>query len=317
MLTSAIVTVLTTFAAATTNAASKPAALPVLPVKNLDKALSFWKEKLGVELEKAGEAALPAGTAAPGALRLVTARNEQAGVAVVFAVGETTAAADALRACICLPELGAARSAFPDAPSLTVGDRLYLFVSDQDGNRLCVNGPLARAETLFNGKDLTGWHPFRKGSWSVEEGVLVAEQGENNAGGWLVTDEAFGDFTLRLSFRLSRGANSGVCLRYPDDNSAPPKTGVEVQFCEVDPEYQTGSLLGDQAAPRGLYREGWNEAKIVVEGNLVVSYLNGKEAARATVDRLTPSGHLALQIHGGPQYAGTSAMFKDITVTKK
>ena len=308
-----------------------PESLPILAVRDLPRTLDFWKVKLGVELVKGAELALPAaGTAGPhaeGAERCVVARSmkEDSNVKLMFAVGAktgTTAAPGAaaplkvspLSVFITLPEAATVRSAFPEAPSVTAGTTLFLLVTDPDGNHICVSAPLSTP--LFNGKDLSGWHAFRKGSWKVEEGVLVAEQGANNAGGWLVSDEKYGDCTVSLSFRLSRGANSGICLRYPDDGSAPPKTGVEIQFSEVDPDYRTGSIVGIKAAPHEILRSGWNQATVVVTGKEVVSYLNGREAARATVDRLIPTGHLALQIHGGPPYAGTFAEFKDIVVIK-
>ncbi len=300
-------------------AAAESASMPVLPVKDLNRAYTFWKEKLGIPLEKTGEAALPDRA---GGRVLVTAVNKEKGIAVLFAVDATWtgsrrgAVPPPPAAYIELPEVGSVKAAFPNAPSVTVGERCYLFIKDPDGNGLCVAGPLARAISLFNGKDLTGWHLFRKASWEADEGVLVGEQGPNNTGGWLVTDAAYGDFTLTLSLKISRGANSGVCVRYPGEGP-PPKVGAEIQFCEVDPDYQTGSILNEQKAPQGIYRSGWNTATVIVAGKKITSILNGKQVATATVDRLKPKGHIALQIHGGAQYAGTFVEFKDIKLVKK
>ena len=303
--------------------ASTPEAMPVLPVKDLQKTMAFWKEKLGIELTKGKETAIPAavtaGTQEAGATSLVAVTDTKGDVKVnlLFALGGAKQKASATRVFLSLPEVATIRSAFPDAPSCMIDGVLLLFVTDPDGNRICASGPLAKPIELFNGKDLTGWETFRKGSWTVEEGILAAEQSENSGGGWLLTDKQYGDFTVSLSFRLSRGANSGICIRYPGDGSAPPKTGLEIQFCEVDPDFQTGSIFGEKVAPRGIYRSGWNTAKVVVKGNLVVSHLNGQEVARATVDRLKPTGHLALQMHGGPKYSGTDAEFKDIVLTEE
>lgn len=310
---------------------AESASLPVLPVKNLDGALAFWREKIGIDLEREEEAELPAaavhgivGTAAP-AVRLVLASSKGKGLRILFAQGACAAEAPPgsapqpprpLAAYLELPDISGVRAAFPSAASITVGPRCYVFVADPDGNRLCFAGRAPQAASLFNGKDLTGWHPFRQGAWKVEAGVLVAEQGPENGGGWLVTDEAYGDFTLSLSFRLSGGANSGVCVRYPGDGP-PPKVGAEIQLSETDPNYQTGSIFDAVKAPRGVYREGWNEATVSVRGKTIVSFLNGREVARATIDRLLAKGHIALQIHGGPEYAGTSVEFKDIRLAEE
>src|SRR5437016_3032323 len=67
-------------------------------------------------------------------------------------------------------------------------------------------------ERLFNGKDLTGWHVNRKGNmkvWGAENGILYVK---GSGGGWLMTDKEYGDFELRLEFKLAPKGNSGVAL---------------------------------------------------------------------------------------------------------
>lgn len=76
--------------------------------------------------------------------------------------------------------------------------------------------------SLFNGKDLTGWHTNREkslhgtgGQWAVVDGVLEGQQdppGSGN-GGALLTDELFGDFDLKLEMFPDWGPDSGVFLR--------------------------------------------------------------------------------------------------------
>jgi len=78
-------------------------------------------------------------------------------------------------------------------------------------------------ESLFNGRDLTGWHRQSErgihgtgGHWGVTEGgVLFGEQdppGSGN-GGLLLTDESYGEFELELSLRPDWGPDSGIFLR--------------------------------------------------------------------------------------------------------
>ena len=79
--------------------------------------------------------------------------------------------------------------------------------------------------SLFNGKDLQGWHKNPEkighgtgGAWTVEDGVITGRQdppGSGN-GGILLTDEKFGDFELQLEMKPDWGVCSGVFLRGND-----------------------------------------------------------------------------------------------------
>nr|NIP17517.1 DUF1080 domain-containing protein [Xanthomonadales bacterium]NIX12307.1 DUF1080 domain-containing protein [Xanthomonadales bacterium] len=83
---------------------------------------------------------------------------------------------------------------------------------------------------LFNGRDLAGWHgndphttrkakdreaslaaqaaDFAK-SWTVENGELV----NSGEGPYATTDNEYGDYELRIEFKLVAGADSGIYLR--------------------------------------------------------------------------------------------------------
>jgi len=81
---------------------------------------------------------------------------------------------------------------------------------------------------LFNGVDLTGWHPNRGrsvhgrgGRWLVDDGVLTGEQdppGSGN-GGLLLTDQKFGDFELSIDMHPDWGPDSGVFFRCTDEGA--------------------------------------------------------------------------------------------------
>lgn len=98
--------------------------------------------------------------------------------------------------------------------------------------------------TLFNGKNLDGWHanPERighgtGGHWHVEpDGVLAGEQdppGSGN-GGILLTDRKFGDFELALEIMPSWGVDSGVFLRANDKG----------QCLQMTVDYYNGGNVG-------------------------------------------------------------------------
>ena len=106
-------------------------------------------------------------------------------------------------------------------------------------------------EPLFNGRDLTGWSviPRSYGSlwpggpdvldvvddfpadyaeqaalhpaaWTVEDGVLVGRQQPPGSGygGYLITDEKYGDFELQLDMNPDWPADTGVMLRRRPDS---------------------------------------------------------------------------------------------------
>lgn len=64
--------------------------------------------------------------------------------------------------------------------------------------------------TLFNGKDLSGWHTQKpENQWVVEGGVMKSPRSGSN----IMTDQTFNDFKLHIEVRYPKGSNSGVYLR--------------------------------------------------------------------------------------------------------
>ena len=74
---------------------------------------------------------------------------------------------------------------------------------------------------IFTGHDLTGWHAIGQQDWHADDGVLWTE----GKGGWLSSDQPFADFALRLEYRLTKGAVSGIFLRSAEQGD-PTFTGL-------------------------------------------------------------------------------------------
>ena len=89
------------------------------------------------------------------------------------------------------------------------------------------------------GKDLTGWEMKQakgdiKDFWSVKEGgILSAKAGT----GWISTTKEYGDFVLRVEWRIQADGNSGVFLRVPGvvEGKSPSGTGMEIQIPTIIP----------------------------------------------------------------------------------
>jgi hypothetical protein len=165
---------------------------------------------------------------------------------------------------------------------------------------------------LFTGKDLTGWEVLdgKTEVWKAANGVLFT--GRN--GGWLMTEKEYGDFELRLQFKLAKASNSGVALRAPMEGD-PAVQGMEIQILDDDAHTgleksrYTGSIYGvvpaskQPARPIGL----WNSYRIVCKSRKVTIELNGEKVVDANLDDyrkvhgrsrpgiLRDKGHIGLQ----------------------
>jgi hypothetical protein len=172
---------------------------------------------------------------------------------------------------------------------------------------------------LFN-NTLSGWkvHNGKLSSWKAEKGLLYTVGG---GGGWLMTEKEYGDFELRLEFKIPMAGNSGVALRAPLKGD-PAYQGMEIQILD-DPWYKknykglkptqlTGSIYDvvppskDATKPVGT----WNTLRIVAKGRQITVELNGTKIVDANLDDhkahyerhpglKRAKGHLGLQDHGG------------------
>jgi len=126
---------------------------------------------------------------------------------------------------------------------------------------------------LFNGTDLSGWEGAGKDAtlcWAVEDGLLMCN---GKKGPWLRSLEQFGDFNLRLEYRLKPGGNSGVYVRVPKDGDHHGEgAGVEIQVLDdnadryrnLKPYQYTGSVYAIAAAQvrSGRAAGQWNALEI-------------------------------------------------------
>ena len=165
-----------------------------------------------------------------------------------------------------------------------------------------------QTESLFNGKDLTGWEPFGDGKWSVdEEGNLVTENGDNKQYGYLCTRKYYKDFDLTLEFKEESNGNSGLFFHSFIEGF----NTVHGWQCEVAPKgndtggiyesYGRGWLQQIPDEKEDILKETeWNTLRLRVEGNHIQTWLNGEPMADLEDELIgnTP-GRLMLQIHDG------------------
>lgn len=177
-------------------------------------------------------------------------------------------------------------------------------------------------EPLFNGRDFAGWTGVEGSAekcWKVDQGTLLCT-GEK--GPWLRTAKQYGDFNLRLEYRLSPGGNSGLFVRVPADglhhrpNTDAPPAGFEVQILDDRAkeyaklkDYQYTASIYDivGAHPRVGRQPGeWNSLEINCRGQQIAITHNGTNVVQATGEKYPllnwrqTSGYLGLQNHSTP-----------------
>jgi hypothetical protein len=167
---------------------------------------------------------------------------------------------------------------------------------------------------LWNGQNLDGWEGAGEDAatcWHAADGLLACT---GQRGPWLRSVRPYGDFALRLEYRLGPGGNSGVYVRVPaDGNHHGRGAGLEVQilddraerYRELKPYQFTGSLYAIAPARPGTAQPAgtWNTLEIRCVGRQYTVVHNGQVVVQASAlefpelaDRRV-SGFLGLQNH--------------------
>ncbi|MDD2247970.1 MAG: DUF1080 domain-containing protein [Proteiniphilum sp.] len=150
---------------------------------------------------------------------------------------------------------------------------------------------------LWDGKTTEGWRGakldhFPGKGWSIENGILKVHKsdgGESTNGGDIVTTRPYKNFMLKVDFKITEGANSGIKY-FVDTNlnkGQGSAIGCEFQILDdkkhpdaklgVEGNRTLGSLYDLIAAPMDKpFRSGFfNTAMVIVDGNHVEHWLNG------------------------------------------
>jgi Domain of Unknown Function (DUF1080) len=183
---------------------------------------------------------------------------------------------------------------------------------------------------LFNGKDLTGWkgllgNPLTRAKlspaelaaqekaktdealkhWTAKEGVICYD-GKNDS---LCTVKDYKNFELLVSWKIGPGGDSGIYLR-----GSPQVQIWDTALTNVGAQVGSGGLYNNQKNPSKPTQVAdnpvgeWNEFRILMVGERVTIYLNGKLIVQNVVlenywDRkipIFPTGQIELQHHGNP-----------------
>ena len=186
----------------------------------------------------------------------------------------------------------------------------------------------ARAESrpLFDGKTFTGWEGDTRATFRIEDGAIAAGSLEKAVprNEFLCTTRSYGDFELRLKFKLlgdPAGANAGVQFRSKRVPNHHEVSGYQADIGQgywgalYDESRRNKVLKAPDAAllKKIVKPEDWNDYVIRAEGPRIRLWLNGTLTVDYTEpdDKIDRRGIIGLQVHGG---AKTKVLYKDIRI---
>jgi len=186
-------------------------------------------------------------------------------------------------------------------------------------------------QLLFDGKTFNGWQKLANSGWSIKDGQMIAEGSNDGKQRDIITIDQYEKFELSIEFKIFKLTNSGI--KYLVNNTFPGQKGTYLGL-----EYQILDEVNYKYPERGVYRSlaslydlipankndtislnKWNFARIIVKGNHIEHWLNGKIVVkydRSTEDfkvlvenskyknlekfGKTVKGHILLQNEGTP-----------------
>jgi len=174
---------------------------------------------------------------------------------------------------------------------------VHLFAQD---NTLSSREVAEGWKLLWDGKTTNGWRgakldAFPDNGWDIQNGVLSVHKsggGESTNGGDIVTTQKYKNFILKVDFKITKGANSGIKYFVDPDLNKGEGSAIGCEFQILDDNHHPDAKLGvrgnrtlgslydlitpDRSSKDYFFDENeFNTATIIVEGNRVQHILNG------------------------------------------
>ena len=149
---------------------------------------------------------------------------------------------------------------------------------------------------LFDGGSLFGWHAESDANWAIEDGAITVSEGTQ---GLLRTTSEFTDFKLRLEFKADQATNSGIFLRTAGQPTDPTKDCYEFNIAPADNPFPTGSLVGRSKIENAPTSGEWQTAEITVLGNQIKALVDGNLVLDYIDENPIPRGFIGLQLNSG------------------
>ncbi|MCH5168145.1 MAG: DUF1080 domain-containing protein [Prevotellaceae bacterium] len=152
-------------------------------------------------------------------------------------------------------------------------------------------------QLLWDGKTTNGWRgaklqTFPEKGWRIEDGILKVEKAngaESGNGGDIVTEKNYHNFILKVDFKITEGANSGIKYFVDPDMNLGEGSAIGCEFQILDDLRHPDAKLGVKGNRKlgSLYDlipapeqkpfdiTTWNTAMVIVQGKHVEHWLNG------------------------------------------
>ena len=158
-------------------------------------------------------------------------------------------------------------------------------------------------QLLFDGNDKNNWHVYNAASdgsaWRVVDGTLFFDPAQKldsgtRGGGDIVTNEEYGNFHLKLEWKVDTGGNSGIMFYVKEDKKYERAwhTGPEMQVLD-NARHKDASITKHRAGD--LYdlissspetvkpANEWNQVEIISNKGALEFHLNGSKVLSATL----------------------------------
>ena len=151
-------------------------------------------------------------------------------------------------------------------------------------------------ELLFDGTSIGGWHVFNKKSdgsaWKVQDGTIHFDK--SGSGGDLISEKEYGNFHLKLDWKVDTAGNSGIILFVKEE----PKyehswhTGPEMQVLDNGRhpdskiiKHRAGDLYDLITSSPETVKPAleWNHVEIISKDGNLEFYLNGTKVVQTTL----------------------------------
>lgn len=166
-----------------------------------------------------------------------------------------------------------------------------------------------KLESIFNGKDLTGWkvpgEPGKNVWFTVEAEVLRVRSGPKRQGQTLWTVKEYRDFVIEFDFKFGKGiVDSGIYVRNAKEQIQIGISGSLKRDMTASP-YISGKGYPVEASgvKKLLKPSDWNTMRIKAKGKLYVVWLNGKKVMTYESESAIEKGRIGIQLHGSRDMA--------------
>ena len=185
-------------------------------------------------------------------------------------------------------------------------------------------------KSIFNGKNLKGWHVSRtthQGTtpdFRVEDGVMLVTQRPYGQGGVLLTNKKYTNFELYLEAKIDSFTNGGIFIRSSE-------SGIAYQVELDETSTGTGSLLGERIQiSKGakctdrakVWKESdWNSYRIRMVGEVpkITLWINGVQMWDVTQPKNdftagATKGMIGLQSHWTALFSPAAGEWNGLTL---